>query len=102
MKDQVVMVTGATSGIGLGTARALAEKGAAVVLVGRDAEKGARRVAQIEEEAETVVYLASSPEVEGASGKYFVDKEPVRAADATYDRGKARRLWEISEEMVSD
>ena len=50
MKDQVIMVTGATSGIGLATARALAEKGATVVLIGRDAEKGARKVVQIEEE----------------------------------------------------
>jgi NAD(P)-dependent dehydrogenase (short-subunit alcohol dehydrogenase family) len=53
-----------------------------------------------EEGAKTVVYLASSPEVEGVTGEYFVDREPVRAAGETYDEEKARRLWEISEEMT--
>lgn len=53
-----------------------------------------------EEGAETVVYLASSPQVEGVTGKYFVDKEPVRAAEETYDKERAQRLWEISEEMT--
>jgi hypothetical protein len=53
-----------------------------------------------EEGAETPIYLASSPEVEGVSGKYFVDKEPVRSSPASYDEETARRLWEISAEMT--
>lgn len=53
-----------------------------------------------EEGAETVIYLATSPEVAGVTGKYFVDKEPVRSSAASYDEEAARRLWEISEELT--
>jgi NAD(P)-dependent dehydrogenase (short-subunit alcohol dehydrogenase family) len=41
VKGKVCVVTGATAGIGLATALGLAQKGAAVVLVGRDPERGA-------------------------------------------------------------
>lgn len=50
--------------------------------------------------AETSIYLASSAEVEGRSGGYFVDRRERRSADASYDREAARRLWEVSEELV--
>ncbi len=52
-----------------------------------------------QEGAETPIYLASSPEVEGVTGKYFIDKEPVRSSEASYDPDAARRLWEISENL---
>jgi len=53
-----------------------------------------------EEGAETPIYLASSPEAEGISGRYFVDKEPVRSSAASYDEAAARRLWDLSAEMT--
>lgn len=53
-----------------------------------------------EQGAETSVYLASSPEVEGVSGKYFVDCEPVQTAPLSYDENIAERLWEVSAEMT--
>jgi len=53
-----------------------------------------------EEGAETPIYLASSPEVEGVSGKYCIDEEPVRSSPGSYDEEAARRLWEFSEEMT--
>jgi len=60
-----------------------------------------RRVGKpIEVGADTVVYLASSSEVEGVTGKYFVDRKAVRSSPATYDEEAARRLWEMSERMV--
>lgn len=53
-----------------------------------------------EKGAETSIYLASSPEVEGVSGKYFVKCKETRSAPASYDEAVAARLWEVSAEMT--
>ncbi|MFQ5434771.1 MAG: SDR family oxidoreductase [Anaerolineae bacterium] len=53
-----------------------------------------------EKGAETSIYLASSPEVEGVTGKYFDKKQPVQSAAVSYDETAARRLWQISEQMT--
>jgi len=50
--------------------------------------------------ARTSVYLASSADVEGVSGKYFVDEKPARSSPISYDRSVAERLWQVSAEMV--
>ena len=50
--------------------------------------------------ADTSVYLASSPEVEGVSGKYFVRKKARPSSRASYDTQVARRLWEVSAELT--
>lgn len=57
----------------------------------RSEEKGAR----------TSIYLASSPEVEGVTGKYFIDCRQKRARKDAYDEAAARRLWEESERLTS-
>jgi NAD(P)-dependent dehydrogenase (short-subunit alcohol dehydrogenase family) len=51
--------------------------------------------------AQTSIYLASSPEVEGVSGKYFADSKAVESDPASYDRGTAEKLWNISFEMMA-
>lgn len=53
-----------------------------------------------EEGARTSVYLATSPEVSGISGKYFVDCQPVPSAPASYDRDLARELWDWSSQVT--
>jgi NAD(P)-dependent dehydrogenase (short-subunit alcohol dehydrogenase family) len=53
-----------------------------------------------EKGAETVIYLASSPEVEGITGKYFKDKKAVPSSKLSMDVENARRLWDVSKEMV--
>jgi NAD(P)-dependent dehydrogenase (short-subunit alcohol dehydrogenase family) len=53
-----------------------------------------------EEGAQTSIYLASSPEVKGITGKYFVKCQPQHSDPATYDAERARRLWEVSAQMV--
>ncbi|MBU0703039.1 MAG: SDR family oxidoreductase [Chloroflexi bacterium] len=52
-----------------------------------------------EQGAQTVVYLAASPEVEGVSGKYFVKQKAVRSSKASYDPSAAERLWQVSAAM---
>jgi NAD(P)-dependent dehydrogenase (short-subunit alcohol dehydrogenase family) len=53
-----------------------------------------------EEGAQTVIYLATSREVEGVTGKYFVDKKPVESSPESYDREAAMRLWQVSAELT--
>ena len=50
--------------------------------------------------AQTSIYLASSLEVEGVSGKYFVDCKAVRSRPQSYNRAAAERLWQVSLEMT--
>jgi NAD(P)-dependent dehydrogenase (short-subunit alcohol dehydrogenase family) len=50
--------------------------------------------------AQTPIYLATSSEVEGVSGHYFVSKTPTRSSAASYDETLARQLWQVSEELV--
>ena len=54
-----------------------------------------------EKGAETSVYLASSPEVEGVSGRYFVKIAEARSSDESYDERLGRRLWEVSAELTN-
>jgi NAD(P)-dependent dehydrogenase (short-subunit alcohol dehydrogenase family) len=50
--------------------------------------------------AATSIYLASSAEVEGVTGKYFVDCKEARSSKDSYDDSAARRLWNISLQMT--
>lgn len=50
MLDKVCMVTGATDGIGKVTARALAEQGATVIVVGRNRAKSMATVNEIRQQ----------------------------------------------------
>lgn len=52
--------------------------------------------------AETAVYLASSAEVEGVTGKYYTKKKAVDSSKASYDNLAMRRLWEVSEKLVKN
>jgi NAD(P)-dependent dehydrogenase (short-subunit alcohol dehydrogenase family) len=53
-----------------------------------------------EQGARTSVYLASSPEVAGVTGQYFVSCRPRTPSVAARDEDAAGLLWSISEEMV--
>jgi len=50
--------------------------------------------------ARTSVYLASSPEVRDVTGEYFVKCKVRRASKVARDPEAARRLWELSEQLV--
>jgi len=54
-----------------------------------------------EQGARTSVFLCSSPDVEGVTGKYFAKcKEKTPSANAR-DKAAAARLWAVSEELVA-
>jgi len=53
-----------------------------------------------EQGAETPVFLASSPSVEGVSGGYYEKKKAKRSSRRSYDVSARQRLWAISEAMV--
>ena len=55
--------------------------------------------ASVEEGAATSVYLASSPEVEGVTGRYFVRCRESQPSPRALDDRAAARLWEISERL---
>ncbi|XP_007464528.1 PREDICTED: retinol dehydrogenase 14 [Lipotes vexillifer] len=52
------------------------------------------------EGAQTSIYLASSPEVEGVSGKYFGDCKEEELLPKAMDESVAGKLWDVSEVMV--
>ncbi len=54
-----------------------------------------------EEGADTSIYLASSPDVEGVTGGYFARRERVRSSPLSYDENISQRLWEVSENLIS-
>jgi len=53
-----------------------------------------------EKGAETSVFLASSPLVEGFSDKYFANKKEKKSAKQSYDESVARRLWDVSAQLT--
>ncbi len=124
MQGKVCLITGANSGTGKVTALGLAHMGATVVMVCRDRVRGeeAQREIQLksgnddvdllllhfissrfgspEQGAKTTLYLASSPEVETITGKYFVKSFPRRSSARSYDESLQRQVWEESEKLV--
>ena len=65
------------------------------IRVGRFFMKGSERGAG------TSIYLASAPEVEGVSGKYFVNRRQTRSSDLSYEQSIAAQLWKVSEELTA-
>jgi NAD(P)-dependent dehydrogenase (short-subunit alcohol dehydrogenase family) len=64
-----------------------------------------RRAADIlalspEDGAKTSIYLATSPDVAGISGRYFDKEKPAESSPQSRDPATAQRLWQLSEEMT--
>ena len=51
--------------------------------------------------ARTSIYLASSPDVAGVTGEYFVKCKPKKPRKQALDVEGARRLWEVSDELIA-
>jgi hypothetical protein len=50
--------------------------------------------------AKTSIYLASSPDVEKISGKYFYDSKVAPTAPHANDVEVAKKLWDVSAQLV--
>jgi NAD(P)-dependent dehydrogenase (short-subunit alcohol dehydrogenase family) len=50
--------------------------------------------------AKTQIYLASSPEVEKVTGKYFYKSVPVHSSPLSYDEALRKRVWDETEKMI--
>ena len=56
----------------------------------------------VEDGAKCSIYLASSPDVQGVSGKYFnYDLKETRSSEESYDQNVAIRLWNVSEKLTA-
>ena len=51
--------------------------------------------------ADTLVYLAASPDLQGRTGEYFIDREVATPSKEAYDRTLREQLWEVSEELTN-
>jgi NAD(P)-dependent dehydrogenase (short-subunit alcohol dehydrogenase family) len=54
-----------------------------------------------EQGARTSVYLATSPDVENVTGKYWEKSKVVPSSRASYDEATWTRLWEVSDKLVA-
>ena len=77
LQGRAALVTGGNGGIGLGMARGLAEAGAAVVLAGRNADKGERACRELEAVGANATFVAGDVTDEAAC-RALVDKAAER------------------------
>jgi NAD(P)-dependent dehydrogenase (short-subunit alcohol dehydrogenase family) len=76
--------------------------------LGRDARGGFRLFLRLawplmksaERAAEDVLYLATSPELEGVSGRFFTGQKVSETSPESRDAATAERLWQLSEQMT--
>jgi retinol dehydrogenase-14 len=50
--------------------------------------------------AATSIHLASAPELEHVSGRYFANRRPTKSSPRSNDQAVAARLWEASADLV--
>jgi retinol dehydrogenase 14 len=50
--------------------------------------------------AATSILVASAPELEQVTGRYFANRRPKRSSKRSYDQAAAARLWQVSAELV--
>lgn len=53
-----------------------------------------------EQGAETLVWLAESPDIISHNGHYYADKQVKTPSESALDMHAAKRLWDVSEEQT--
>jgi NAD(P)-dependent dehydrogenase (short-subunit alcohol dehydrogenase family) len=56
--------------------------------------------ASVEEGAQTPVFLASAPDLENVTGKYFVDRRVSQSSPMTRDKNLQERFWKLGEKFT--
>lgn len=51
--------------------------------------------------ADTIIWLATSPDAEGKTGLYFKDRKPIKSNKVSYDKQACSQLWEQSTQLVN-
>jgi NAD(P)-dependent dehydrogenase (short-subunit alcohol dehydrogenase family) len=64
-------------------------------------ESGVKPVSSVDQGANAILYVATSPELEGKTGIYFDGKRPARANDQAYDDAARERLRELSMRLTN-
>ncbi|MDI3210784.1 hypothetical protein [Arthrobacter sp. AL12] len=52
------------------------------------------------EGAATSVHIASAPDLDQVSGRFFAKRTPRRSSAASYDEAAAAKLWNVSAEIA--
>jgi retinol dehydrogenase-14 len=52
------------------------------------------------EGAATSIHLASAPDLEQVTGRYFANSKPRTSSKRSYDKAAAARLWQLSADLV--
>ena len=50
--------------------------------------------------AATSIRLASAPDLEQVTGRFFANGKPKKSSKASYDQDDAARLWQVSADLV--
>ena len=105
MNKKVVMITGATSGIGEATARAFSQEGCKLIITGRRAERLAALKAELQEQYGTQVYIASCDVRDRAMCEAAVEALPEEFANIDIlvnNAGLASGLEHLNEGALAD
>ncbi len=54
-----------------------------------------------EKGAQTEIYLATSPQIEGVTGKCFANSQEKKSSRHSYDQALGQQLWQVSEQLVA-
>jgi NAD(P)-dependent dehydrogenase (short-subunit alcohol dehydrogenase family) len=57
-------------------------------------------MATVEKGAQTTLYLATSPEVEGVTGKYFANRKEKLSSSKSHHEATRLRLWQVSTDLT--
>jgi hypothetical protein len=50
--------------------------------------------------AATSIHVASAPEIEHVTDRYFANTKPKRSSERSYDAVVGARLWQLSADLV--